>query len=392
MPTYTPVDPSLAAFNPAQITHGIMDVYQTMGTAAQLKAFNQHALEVANTEGLRTKLLKAQADQEAIKADAAQAQQDATNRAIIAKAKHEADLLDVQTPNDVKAEQGRGATLDASNATLLSNANLALSNATENARLNPFLQGIHSFDVANARSAAPYQSIASDLAARALVPKAKLDLIRQQQDLAQGGTGEERLVDAKVLSEAQKGGLDAAQAQQALAAAAELRDRNATKINLAQLRSQSRQDNFKAQEVIRHNFDSALKDYQDAQNQPIMTTDGTTSGSIRASQLESQFQNSPGTVHQWLIDNNIMKPTDNAIPDYIQNTLKNLAALKAEKEKHKAYLNTISENIMRAHVQDNSLDSTDSTPSAPKEGDTQTPPQYPGTVWTLTNGKWIRTK
>lgn len=73
MPTYTPVDPSLAAFNPAEITKGMLNHFQMQGTVAQLQAFKQHAQEVADTEAQRTQILKQQAEQDRLKLESAAA-------------------------------------------------------------------------------------------------------------------------------------------------------------------------------------------------------------------------------------------------------------------------------------------------------------------------------
>ncbi len=77
MPQYSQVNPQLAAINPIETTHGILSALQIGGTLDQLKAFKQHAQEIADTEKIRTQLLKAQADQESIQRDRETALQEA---------------------------------------------------------------------------------------------------------------------------------------------------------------------------------------------------------------------------------------------------------------------------------------------------------------------------
>jgi hypothetical protein len=202
LPVYQPVDPSLAAFNPAQITHGVLDALQVGGTLQQIKAFKQHADEIAATEGIRTKLLQAQADQAAIKRDHEQAIKQAAID----------DQLAQLSLTTAKAKAA-GKNVEPSANLDLAKTNLALGDVAFQQKQQPTEQGVKSLVDAAALEAAPNVGLA-------LVKKANTDLVNANlayskavEDFKNGDTDAALLEKAKVASEQAKARLDDAQAK-----------------------------------------------------------------------------------------------------------------------------------------------------------------------------------
>jgi len=69
MPSFTPVDPNLVAFNPGVALQGFGQAVNTGNAIEELKARRQHTEETAKTFAARNKLIQAQADLEHMRAD-----------------------------------------------------------------------------------------------------------------------------------------------------------------------------------------------------------------------------------------------------------------------------------------------------------------------------------
>lgn len=293
MPIYHPVDPSLVALNPTQITHGLLDAYQLQGTVEQLKAFRQHAAEVAATEGVRTQLLQAQADQARIQAEhAAAIKQDSINAAI---AEYKAKVA--TTP---KEAQQKVAQIDAN-----------LPNIAPAAQL----QG-------NA-----IQSQLADLAfkekSRPVLEPGALNL----QDLTQN-LGIKKAYDAVTTFEEDKQMADDikkataahlnAQASQANAAADELSGRNAMKEKVAAARAANVQNHYQAQNVLGANYareETTLKNMEStrAENPADPSDQRFTVGMLAAA-----YNKAPTGFLNFLKQNNLSPKEAKTIPPEVQ--------------------------------------------------------------------------
>lgn len=198
MPTYSPVNPSLASFNPVDITHGLMDSIQLTGNVDQLKAFRQHAAEIAATEGVRTQLLKAQADQAAIARDHAAAVQQASIDSAVAQFKANAAVqpkVAEQTVKTIDSNMPNIATKGLLEGTLLNNQ---LGSAKFEGTRQPILQGVQRQMDQAAVAAAPWQ--ADTIVSSAYTNKINADTAAKmaEEDFAKGKTGKAQLEDAQI--------------------------------------------------------------------------------------------------------------------------------------------------------------------------------------------------
>lgn len=180
LPQYTPIDPHLASLDPSELTHGLLSAYQLAGTASELTAFRQHAQEIADTEGIRTKLLKAKADQAAIERDHAQAVNQAAIDAELAQ--HSLDtakaknLLQLEPLKTKVAEAAGNADLStigpaaaanvASNNLSALNSNIGVSTATDRAKTAQTQAAADAVRVADEESLKNANLAAATLAAR----------------------------------------------------------------------------------------------------------------------------------------------------------------------------------------------------------------------------------
>lgn len=262
LPQYTPVDPSLVAFNPAAVTQGIGQGFDVVKGLEQLKLMRQTHEENAKMSAAKNKLLQAQADEAELIANHKNAIQQADIDSKLAKLKHDRAVAESDLPNvtgranletgtlknalDLVPGAGRigmiqqagleKATPFLSDA-MVSDAQVKSGASKFALSQQPTIQETQSISNESALDTAPAQAAAARIAADTGIVNAQMALNTAKNDYLKGSTSKERVVESEI-------NLRNAQAKQAEAHAQEMAAKNGKDIQIAQIKAQAKDQMF----------------------------------------------------------------------------------------------------------------------------------------------------
>lgn len=174
MPSFTPVNPSLAAFNPSNITNGALQSINIASSLDQLKAFRQHAEEVAKTEAARNQMLQAESTKAQILTDHLRAIDDASKAAELAQLEHDRAVQESKTGADIATNASTAQTAGPLANLKIAEANSGVKDINFLNSIRPAVESAKSSAAAAASGAAPYVALATVEDAKTQFQAAKL--------------------------------------------------------------------------------------------------------------------------------------------------------------------------------------------------------------------------
>ncbi len=334
LPQYAPVDPGLAAFNPSEALHGMMTAYQAAGTLDQIKAFKQHAAEVAATEGIRTKLLQTQADQQVLALKHAQDIEDAKRAAELATLEHERAMAPEQTKAGTAQAEATVKTAPAIANTVVGANEAAQADQAFQASQRPTLQAAQSIANSDLPSLALQQSLANVKKAQAEVSTANLAAEKAKEDWLAGATGKDKAEAASTAANLAKARLDDAQAKY-------YSTRNTTAAEIASKRAEAVDTHSKAYNALSLDYSRAINSLKELVTEPAINPDDPSDQRFTVSQLVQAAQIPKESALKRFFGLGEKEP----IPEFVLDRIRAIKEKRADVDARAAQLSAISRKI-----------------------------------------------